>query len=783
MQVPFFVAVVCLSFFAIVMLLLGLFFYVRWKKAEELLEEKQQVMLALSSLDEGYYYWDATKDSEFFSPHLYVLFQMKSDICSLKELAKRFTTQKVDFFAQVAALKSCQEVAFVCDLDVDIAGYCHVVKASGKRVEDSSGNLRGIIIWFYDVSVHIAKYQEMLQESLDMQHQLHNMQRIVDVLPVPVWKRDHDYNLLFANQKYHDFIEEERFSSSLDKALVIDDASPKGKAFFQHKHVVIDGERKLFAVHEMFDGEQYTGFAYDVSYQEEVEAELERHISAHSDLLESSSSAMAVYGRDMELKFFNNAYVRLWGFSEKWLSSGPSYSEVLEYLRERRRLPEQVNFREFKRLQLQLFKDIIKPVEEVYHLPDGKALRVIAIPHALGGVLFAYEDITDRLAMERSYNTLIAVQQATLDNLNEGIAVFGEDGRLKLYNPQYVKIWPNEEDVLQASPHISDLIEHAKPLLKYEGSWKAFKDALIAQNSQRKASSRRLELTNNVVIDKTTVPLPDGATLVSYVDVTDSILVERSLRERNEALEAADRLKKEFLASVSYELRTPLTSIMGFSEALLGEYFGNLNQKQEDYIRDILGSTNHLMNLINDILDLASMEAGRMELHIKEFDIYAALSSLVQLLREPAKNADVSVSLECRKSIGKLSADEKRIKQVLFNLLSNAIKFTPKGGSIRVGAKSKAEGQVVIWIEDTGIGISAEELPNVFDRFYKSEAAYSMNHAGTGLGLSVVKHIVELHGGTVNVESALGKGTRVECCFGRSVKPLPSDEPLEQKVA
>jgi signal transduction histidine kinase len=533
--------------------------------------------------------------------------------------------------------------------------------------------------------------------------------------------------------------------------------------------VIVDGERRLFDItmNPKKKPSVVIGWALDMTNYQELQDKLRRHVSAHSDLLESSSSAMAVYSANTQLQYYNQAFVKLWDLKEEWLDTHPTFSEVLEKLREKRKLPEQADFKAFRDQQLQWFKDLVQPHNEFYYLPDGKELRVIVIPHALGGILFAYEDMTDRLAMERSYNTLLAVQRETLDNLREGIAVFGQNGRLELYNPSYSSLWPYEEEFLKGKPHVSELIEKAKDMFMYDGDWQAFKSGLIVEATQRKNIIRRFSLSNGKCIDSLIIPLPDGRNMQSYMDVTDSLIAEKNLKERNIALEEADRVKTEFLANVSYELRTPLTTILGFSEALENEYFGAMSQEQHAYVQGIYESSSHLMSLINDILDLTSIEAGYLTLDMQEFNMYQAVSSIVDLLQARVKEVGLSLTLSGSEKAAIMHGDEKRIKQVVFNMLSNAIKFTNEGGSVKVGI-STTKKFIKVWVEDTGIGIAEDEIPHIFERFYKTRAAQHKDKTGTGLGLSLVKNMVEMHGGVVDVKSEVDKGTTVTCKFPRA---------------
>lgn len=636
-----------------------------------------------------------------------------------------------------------------------------------------------------------AVEQEKLQkENEKLKAELKHYSTIINMSPYPIWQRDKKGSLRFYNLAYsaavEDVIEREETCEApeLDgksKAQALQ-ALEKGHIIEDRRYLVIGGERKLYDICECPVPEEgiTVGFANDMSEIEVLKEDVARHVSAQDDLLESSASAMAIYGADMRLKSFNFAFVTLWKLDELWLDSQPTYAEVLEALREKRRLPEQANFQQFKQQQVKLFTDLLEPHEEFFYLPDGKAIRVIAIPHALGGILFAYEDVTDRLALERSYNTLIAVQRETLDNLHEGVAVFGEDGVLKLSNPGYLALWGIDPESVAKDPHIRDIVEQCRDLFVTE-DWDNFRDEHVGQIQSRDFVSQIIERSDGKVIDWRKVPLPDGATLITYLDVTDGTLVERSLRERNDALQEADKLKTEFLANVSYELRSPLTSISGFSEMLRQEYFGTLSEKQGEYVDGIHHSSQHLMRLINDILDLASIEAGYMRLEVTKFDIQEMMQSVMLLIQERAKEMNLTINFICPQRIGKMSGDETRIKQILFNLLSNAIKYSEEGKSIDFSV-TETDGTIALRVKDEGKGIAPEEQDAVFTKFYKARGTQKSQGAsprgGTGLGLSIVKSFVELHGGEVSLTSNVGKGTTVEC---RMIRHNPELESLMKK--
>jgi len=624
-----------------------------------------------------------------------------------------------------------------------------------------------------------------------------------DALPLPLWRRDPDLRVIDCNSAYAAALDlpkeavlgqaaELAPESGRDRASAL----AAGEVHREQRHVVVAGSRRLLELVEVRDRSGGTiGVAIDRTELERTESELSRHVNAHGQVLESIRAAVAIYGADKRLSFFNSAFAELWGIEEEWLAGEPSLDELLERLRERRRVPEYADFRAFRRQQLAMFTSLIEPQSELMHLPDGRTLSLSVSPHPLGGLIFIYEEATDRLALESSYNTLIAVQRETLDNLFEGIAVFGSDGRLKLHNPAYRKIWALSEADLAGEPHFSEIVDKAREFFDDHSDWPATRERAIARVTAQAHWSGRLERRDGSVLQLATVPLPDGNVLSTGLDVTDTARVERALRERNEALETAGRLKSEFIANVSYELRTPLNAIIGFAEILAHQYFGPLSPRQLDYAQGILDSSHRLMWLINDILDLATIEAGYMALETGRVAVRDMLESVIALTRERARSQNLSLTMSCPPEIGAIEADERRLKQALFNLISNALKFTPAGGSIRLEARLDGqhpgqrngpreshlhEGSVVLAVADTGVGIPAADQERVFEKFERGDP--HPREYGAGLGLSLVKSLIELHGGSVAIESEPGAGTTILCRLPASLR-LPAEEPAASRTA
>jgi signal transduction histidine kinase len=253
------------------------------------------------------------------------------------------------------------------------------------------------------------------------------------------------------------------------------------------------------------------------------------------------------------------------------------------------------------------------------------------------------------------------------------------------------------------------------------------------------------------------IELVEGFARQSAIAI-ENVRLFKEIQEKSAQLEVANRHKSEFLANMSHELRTPLNAIIGFSDVLLQKMFGELNEQQADYLEDIRSSGSHLLTLINDILDLSKIEAGRMELEVAQFSLVAALNNAVTLVRERAQSHGIRLALEVAPELDTVVADERKLKQVVVNLLANAVKFTPDGGTVSLRA-SRDNGEVRLAVHDTGIGIAGADQQRIFEEFQQASHQTEKSREGTGLGLSLSKRMVELHGGTISVESAPGKGS------------------------
>ena len=470
------------------------------------------------------------------------------------------------------------------------------------------------------------------------------------------------------------------------------------------------------------------------------------------------------------LSFYNRAYQELWKLDPSWLKGCPSDSDILDRLKELSVLPAMVDYRTWKSNLLAVYTSA-NEFEDWWQLPDGRMLHVVANQRPDGGVTYVYEDISERLALESRYNALIDVQRETLDSLKEGVAVFATDGRLKLLNSAFLAIWRLSRNIVEQGLHIDEVVQQMQVLFDEDDVWRALKESITAITYEREPMSGQMVRPDASVIDYATTPLPDGGTLVTFADVTASRAYERALVERNEALIAADRLKSQFIGHVSYELRTPLTNIIGFSELLDSPRIGTLSDKQKEYVGDITTSSRTLLSIIDDILDLATIDAGGLDLKLVPIKLQPVIEAAVLGIKERAGRQRLTLEISLADGLDQMVADEARLRQLLFNLLSNAVGFSKPDGRVRLAAWYEHD-DVVFSIEDEGIGIPAEQQAKVFERF-ESDSQGS-RHRGAGLGLSIAKSLVDLHGGTIALTSTPEIGTKVVVRLPARLKQTPT---------
>lgn len=656
---------------------------------------------------------------------------------------------------------------------------------SGRFVDAHGQALSGRAI------LRLRETTDEKRELIDQRMTLYEARRslsalssLLDSIPQPVWRRNRDGALAWVNLAYVAAVEAGSREAALEggielldrhaRDLIVRDETRRPASGVRAAHrlsAVVAGGRRTLDVSETAIETGRVGIAVDVSELESVRADLHRQMDANVRTLDQLPTAVAIFDATQRLIFHNAAYRHLWGLDQGFLDGRPLDGEILDRLRATRKLPEQADFKSWKSDVLAAYR-AVEASEAWWYLPDGRSLRVVADPNPQGGLTYLFDDVSENMKLESRYNALMRVQAETLDTLKEPVAVFGADGRLTFANRAFATLWRLDPETLGERPRVDAVIAACQVLSPDEDPWLDIRGAITGLES-RAGLTCRLEIVDGTVLDCAAQPLPEGATLLTLIDVTASVNVERALTDKNDALERTSQLRDTFVNHVSYELRSPLTNIIGFTQLLGDETVGALNERQREYSGHIMRSSGALLVMINDILDLASIDAGSLELTREVVDVRATVDAAVRGLEDRLADSAISLDLDVPDDVGTFVADGKRVRQILFNLLSNAVGFSAPGQHVRVEVRRDAS-ELTLSVVDQGQGMPAEVAARVFDRF--ESHTLGTRHRGVGLGLSIVRSFVELHGGRVSLESEPGQGTRVTCTF-------PVSEPTARRDA
>lgn len=641
----------------------------------------------------------------------------------------------------------------------------------GRRLDIEGRAVSGrAVMRIRDVSGDRLEAVRLRERLVTTIAELDALKAVLNAIDSPAWLRDQNERLSWANAAYVRGVEAADVTDAvLHAAELLERPTREASAETRHKGAVwrgraaaiAAGQRRILDIVDVPVAVGSAGIAMDMSEIEAMRAELDRQMQAHAATLDLLSTAVAMFDRRKRLVFHNAAYRQLWGFDQAFVDLHPTDSEVLDQLRVRGLLPEQADFRAWREA-LHAAYQALETSEQVWYLPDGRTLRVVITPNVQGGVTYLFDDVTERFNLQSQFNALARVQSETLDTLKEGVAVFGTDGRLKFYNPAFAHLLHLDPAAVTDKPHIDRIAAMSSLFRSGDAGLAEIRSIITGLRDRRTGFELRIAGRDGSVLDCLTQPLPDGATLLTFIDTTANVNVERALTERNQALEQAEKLRNEFVHHVSYELRTPLTNIIGFIDLLSGGVAGALNERQREYAGHVSRSSTALLAIINNILDLASIDADALELVPEEVDIRETISAAAEGVQDRLTESSIHLRLVAMDDVGSFIADVKRIRQILFNLLSNAIGFSEPDQTVTLAALRRDE-EIIFKVSDEGRGIPPEAIAQVFDRF-RSHTGGS-RHRGAGLGLSIVRSLVELHGGHVLIDSVPGAGTTVTCVF------------------
>ena len=637
-----------------------------------------------------------------------------------------------------------------------------------------------LLLWFVDMSAGEEERAKLALRLRQTEAALNSLTQLIEAAPFPMWYRSPDLKLGLVNSAFVHAVEARDAQDVIERgAELIDDpagnsatagaleARETGHVVSRMQPAIIHGERRMLRVVDVpLSTGAVAGFAVDVQDLEDARAELARHIESQRELADRMTAGTAQFDADRTLSFFNRPFAAMTHLDPDWLAEKPEFDRVIDRMRDNQRLPEARDFPAWKEERRAWFTSADEVIEEEWMLAGGDHLRVVAQPLPDGGLRLFLEDRTEQLRLASARDTLLRVRAATFDNLFEAISVFASDGRLYLWNRRFLDDWELGEEWLSTHPRVDELVPAMARKLVNPTAAAQIREMVRQTTNERESASGRISMTDGRHFQFAAVPLPDGNALFTMVDVTDSSRIEAALRERAAALEEADRVKTDFVANMSYELRTPLTSIGGFAELLGGGYAGDLSAKGRDYVAAILESVERLSKLINDVLDLTTGDTRGVALEKERVDVAGLCRAAADAAKQRAGEKAQKLEVEISPAAGHVFGDARRLREAVEHVLQNAISYTDRKGRIGLAADGDKK-QAVIRISDNGAGITPDDLPRVFDRFHRVGETGFRGEAALGLGLPLTRQFIEAHGGTVELDSKKGKGTTVTLTIPR----------------
>ncbi|MEL7444892.1 MAG: PAS-domain containing protein [Pseudomonadota bacterium] len=666
------------------------------------------------------------------------------------------------------AVRTTQKTAQPFNISITPPGSTRSLAMQGSLADAKVSPGGAALVWVFDFSESEDELLQLRSAAARAEGDFAALVSLIEAAPVPMWFRSGDAQLQLVNQAYVDAVGAQSaamvVADQVELLETVDGQSPaqiaKACLTDQTKNervtaATLHGERRTLRVSDLPIGKEgVAGYAIDIEEQEQQARQFRAFRDAQRAMLDQLSVGVAQFDADERLTFANRPFRRLFALQSDAVEEDKPFERFLAEAREDGCTPEVRDFPEWRRERLQWFA-AQSTQEEAWPLPGGTHLRIVAQPMPDGGLVLIAEDRTESLALSATRDTLLRTRTATLDSLFEALAIFAPDGSVQLWNRSFAGTWGLTPEFLDTHPSAEELLSAIGENLARPAQSRQIGAVVRAATLDRREKGGRVDLADGRTLEFAGVPLPDGNGLLTVLDITDSQKAEKALRERNQALEEADAVKARFLANMSYEFRTPLTSIGGFAELIKSGAAGEINEHMAEYVDAIIDSVGRLTDQVENVLDLSQSEAGLLPINKEETDLLPFLTKIVRDREQAIIEAGLGLDLKGRK--GRIvEADPRQLARALGNLLDNAIAATPKGGQILIEISNENNGARIV-IADDGPGMAEEDLARIEEGFRTQEDGSIERRQG--LGIPLARQLIEAHGGSLALESEVGKGT------------------------
>ncbi|MEM6907214.1 MAG: PAS-domain containing protein [Pseudomonadota bacterium] len=628
------------------------------------------------------------------------------------------------------------------------------------------------LIWVFDFTESEDELSLLRASAARAEKDFAALVGLIEAAPVPMWFRGRDMRLQLVNQAFVDAVgalnAEMVIQNQIELVEEVDGQTPSQIArecmIAQDRAeraiaATINGERRTLRVSDLPLGrEGVAGYAIDIEEQQQVRRDFRAFRDAQRAMLDQLSVGVAQFNASEQLTFANRPFRRLFGVTPEALEQKLPFERFLSDARERGQTPEVRDFPEWRREHGAWFGGA-EMREEAWPLPGGTHLRIVAQPMPDGGLVLIAEDRTESLALSATRDTLLRTRTATLDSLFEALAIFAPDGSVQLWNRSFAGMWGLTSEFLDTHPSAEGLLSAIGKNLQRASDAQKISAVVRAATLDRREKGGRIKLADGRTLRFAGVPLPDGNGLLTVLDITDSQKAEQALRDRAVALEEADAVKARFLANMSYEFRTPLTTIGGFAELIKSGAAGKTSKQTREYVAAILAAVERLTEQVENVLDLSQSEAGLLPITKEDCDLLPFLTRIVREREEAIIAAGLALDLKGRRG-RVVEADPRQLGRAVGNLLDNAITGTAEDGKILIeiqGPPKDSGWAAQIVISDNGKGMSEAELTRALEGT-QGDGGGELEKR-TGLGIPLARQLVEAHGGQLHLTSEEGAGT------------------------
>jgi signal transduction histidine kinase len=669
------------------------------------------------------------------------------------------------------AVRKTQKTAAPFRMVVTPRGSSKSLAVRGHLADPVISPSGAALVWWFDFSESQGELARLRAETARAKNDFAALVGLIEAAPTPMWFRGPDMKLRLVNTAYVEAVGGESADDVVKKqvelveevdglkaAQVAKQASDKDLPVERIVQATVGSQRRTLRISDLPLGKEgVAGYAIDIEETEEQARALRAFREAQRSMLDQLSIGVAQFDGERHLTFANQPFQRIFALPPSARIDPIEFDRFLDMARDAGRLPEARDFPAWRR-ELGGWFTAGAPTEDAWTLSDGTHLRIVAQPLPDGGLVMVAEDRSEQLALSAVRDTLLRTRTATFDSLFESLAVFAPDGRMQLWNRRFPEIWGLPEEWLDEHPRVEELLDRIGPRLARPAQRQAIGEVVRSATLDRKQRGGRVTLSDGRTLEFAGVPLPDGNGLLTVLDVTDSKKAEDALRERNTALEEADAVKTRFLANMSYEFRTPLTSIGGFAELLQGGVAGELSEQAQDYVAAILAAVDRLRAQIESVLDLTQSEAGLLPISTEEIELLPFITQVVREREEAIEGKGLTLDLRGDRSAGKIMGDARQLGRALGNILDNAIAATPAGGRILVALSRRKQGARIV-VSDNGEGMKPSELARALDGYRLGADGRPVEGRRGGLGLPLARQLIEAHGGRLDMQSEKGAGT------------------------